>query len=541
MALTAFLRYKQLIFLSLGISMLAACKEDIGGSSWDVDVLAPIVNTRLTMADLLTDSLVEADANGALRLKFETDLIGLEIDSIVQIPDTTVVTPISFDLPITNLPPGSEFVPFIGYTRYDLGGIELKKVRLKKGTLKVKLRSVLPTPVDFFYEMPLAFLWGNPFQFNSRIEAGSQDVPATAQFEFDLTGYEFDLRSSSFQSFNTLESRYTLKTSVDGQTVSVPAGQTFFFLEYTFENITPEYGIGYFGAQQQQVDEEVEDIDVLRLITEGQLLLDSVTIDLSVVNGVGADALFRLGMLSSVNTRTGNTVNLQHAIVGADLQLTRAIDLNGTAAGVQPSLLNFRLDNSNSNIKSLVQNLPDKLGFAFNFNLNPLGNISSGNDFFYYDRPFEAKLAVNVPLRASFQNLTLVDTLAWDLGENAVVESITEGAFTLVAKNGFPVECSITMTLLDASHNFVAVLVDNAVVASPVLDAQNKVIAPLESRVAIPLTTALAALVPQAQFVRLQVRLNSPAQPQLLDIYAHYGIDVKLIGDLNINFSTSGN
>jgi hypothetical protein len=541
MSLPIIRRYSFLVVILCGIGFSHGCKQDIGGSAWDVDVLTPIISTRLTMADLLDDSIVQADANGALRLKFETDLIGLQIDSIVRIPDTTIITPISFALPITDLPPGSDFIPFIGRTRYDLGGISLKKVRLKRGKLRVKLRSVLPTPVEFFYEMPLAYLWGNHFQFSSTIDAGTDAVPATAEFEFDLTGYEFDLRSSTFQSFNTLESRYTLRTSENGQTVSVPANQAFFFLEYSFFDIVPDYGIGFFGQKNEQVEDEVSDLAVLSQITEGQLLLDSVTIDLSVVNGVGADALFRLGYLKSINTRTNTTLNLQHSIVGNNIQLTRAIDLDGTAAGVQISQQSFRLDKGNSNIKDLLENLPDKLGFAFDFSLNPLGNISSGNDFFFYDKPFEAKLAVNVPLRASIQNLTLVDTLEFNLAENAVVESITKGTFTLVAVNGFPLECNIEMVLLNESFQLLDTLVNNVSVAAPALNAEFKVVQPLESRVSIPLTEATAQRLPQANHVRLLVRFNSPAQPQLLDIYSHYGIDIKLIGDLNINFNSSGN
>jgi hypothetical protein len=131
--------------------------------------------------------------------------------------------------------------------------------------------------------------------------------------------------------------------------------------------------------------------------------------------------------------------------------------------------------------------------------------------------------------------------LEFNLAENAVVESITKGTFTLVAVNGFPLECSIEMVLLNESFQLVDTLVNNVSVAAPALNAEFKVVQPLESRVSIPLGEAIAQRLPQAKHVRLLVRFNSPAQPQLLDIYSHYGIDVKLIGDLNINFNSSGN
>lgn len=524
-----------------GLLATSSCTEDIGGSSWDMDVLAPLVSAKLTMADLLTDSLIEADAEGRLRLRFETDLIGLQIDSIVRIPDTTIIDTISFTIPITDLPPGSDFLPFLGRTRYQLGGVALTNVRLRQGKLKVKLRSVLPTPVEFTYEMPLAHLWGVPFIFTSRIEAGSAGNPAETEFEFDLRHYDLDLRSSSLQSYNTLESRYTLRTAADGITVSIPAGQEFFFLEYSFVDIVPDYGRGYFGQQSEEVDELLDDIDVLSRITDGQLLLDSVTIDLMVINGVGADAMFRLNSLSSINTRTGNTVNLAHPIVQSNQPLSRAVDVNGSAAGVQASTLNFRLDNSNSNVKAVLENLPDKLGFNFKFDINPLGNVSSGNDFFYYDRPFEARMAVNVPLRASIQNLTLVDTVAWNLEGNAAIESINSGMFTLVAKNGFPLEGMAELILLDSNMQRFDTLVAPSVIACPALDSELKVIAPLESRISIPLPARTAERLHMARFVRITVRFDSPFQPQLIDLYSHYAIDLKVIGNLSINFNPSGN
>jgi hypothetical protein len=97
------------------------------------------------------------------------------------------------------------------------------------------------------------------------------------------------------------------------------------------------------------------------------------------------------------------------------------------------------------------------------------------------------------------------------------------------------------MVLLNESFQFVDTLVNNVSVSAPSLNAEFKVVQPLESRVSIPLSEATAQRLPQAKNVRLLVRFNSPAQPQLLDIYSHYGIDVKLIGDLNINFNSSGN
>ena len=524
----------------LATVLFSGCKMDLANTSWDVDLLAPVLTTRLTMADLLVDTILTADANGALRLKVSTSLIDLPLDSILKIPDTTLTKVIFLPLPLNNVEPGFELpIPLVDQTRFQLGDIALKKVVLRKGKLKLKVKSTLATGIDFRYQIPLASQFGVPFEAAESMPAGSTTDTSFAQFEFDLGGYEVDLRGVDASSFNTLVTSFVIKTSPTGSIVSIPALQPFFFLEYSFVDLLLEYGSGYFGQQSTSVEDENSEIDVLNRITEGQMFLDSVTIALNVSNGVGADARFRLDQLSSINSRQNNTVDLSHEIVSNTLLLTRAIDMNGNAEDVVASERHFVLDNSNSNIKQFIENLPDQLGFTFNFDLNPLGNVSSGNDFFYYDRPFKAIMDIDIPLRTKLTNLTLVDTLDFNLSETGVVESVNSGSFTLVAKNGLPLEATMELILLDENSMELDTLIVPSSIAAPALDADLKVIAPLESRILIPIPNKTTNILPQTRKVHLKVRFNTAEQPNLIEFYGHYGIDVKLIGNFNLNFGPS--
>lgn len=534
-------RFKKIgIACLLATGLFTGCKMDIANTSWDVDVLAPVITTRLTMADLLADSLLTANAEGALRLKISTSLIDLPLDSILKIPDTTLTKVILLPLPLNNIEPGFELpIPLVDQTRFELGDIALKKILLRRGKLKLKVKSTLTTGVDFTYQIPLASQFGVSFEAAESMPAGSVSDTSFAQFEFDLAGYEVDLRGVDASSFNTLVTSFVIKTSVTGSTVSIPAFQPFFFLEYSFVDLQADYGSGYFGQQSTSVDDENSEIDVLNRITEGQMFLDSVTIALNVSNGVGADARFRLDELSSINSRQNNTVNLSHEIVGNTLLLTRALDVNGNAEDVIASERHFVLNNGNSNIRQFIENLPDQLGYTFSFDLNPLGNVSSGNDFFYYDRPFEAVMDIDIPLRTTLTNLTLVDTLDFNLSETGVVESVNSGSFTLVAKNGLPLEATIELLLLDENALTMDTLVVPSTVAAPALDGNLKVIAPLESRILIPIPNKTSNILPQVRMVRLKVRFNTAEQPNLVEFYSHYGIDIKLIGNFNLNFGPS--
>ena len=42
---------------------LSGCQKDPRGPQWDVDVVAPLVHTTFTIADLVADSLLSTDAD----------------------------------------------------------------------------------------------------------------------------------------------------------------------------------------------------------------------------------------------------------------------------------------------------------------------------------------------------------------------------------------------------------------------------------------------------------------------------------------------
>ena len=491
------------------------------------------------MADLVTDSLVTASSNGALRLKVETPLVDLPLDSVLKIPDTTISKKFEAIGNFNDLPPGFILPSVTEETQYDLDGLALRNIKVRQGTLVLKVKSVVETAVEFEYFIPLATKFGNSFYSSGRVEAGSSSDTAVAEYRFDLKDYSLNLRGISGNGFNTLATSFVIKTAEDGDTVSIPGGSTFLILEYGFESLIPDYGSGFFGQQTSITENETSELDVLNRITSGQMFLDSVTIGLNITNPVGADAKFRLGSLSSINTRTTTTINLNHEIVESDVLLTRAQDLTGNAADVLPSMVNFEINNGNSNIIDFIQNLPNQLGFSFGFELNPLGNVSGGNDFFYYDRPFEALLNIDIPLRATIDELTLVDTIEWSLSESQIVESVNSGTFTIIAINGLPLSAEIGLTMLDESMSEIGTLIMPSTVSAPALDADRKVQNPLETRISIPVSEELADVLPETKMIRIMARFNTSDKPGMVEFFDSYFIDLKVIGNFNINFAPS--
>lgn len=526
---------RKLGYIALFMCVLAqSCKEDIGNTSWDVDLLAPVITTSLNLGDLLNDTILTSDANGKLRLFLERDLLDLSFDSILKIPDTTIINSLSLPFGLNDIPPGTTIPPVAEITDYDLDDKSIKTAKIRGGKLTVKFTNLIDTKVRFDYTVESATLNGNTLDVSEWVESGGSS--STTEVEVDLAGYIFDLTGPTGVSFNQLVSNYSVTTDPEGSTITIAANAPIFDLDYTFSEITLDYGLGYFGQEDVTTENDTTTLQGMQNIIDGSLFLDSAKVDLTVVNGVGMDGIFQLNELNGMNTRTGNNVVLSHAIIGDAIMMARAQDLDGTPEGIEAVTLEFQLNNDNSNVKAFIENLPDQLDFSFDMSLNPLGNVSAGNDFFYYDSPFKAIIKVDIPMKVRADNIVLQDTLAWDLGQGNTVESINYGSLTMIVNNGFPLIGEPQLIMLDSNFTLLDTLLFPAQVLAPPLNSEGRVDESVESRIIIDLPESKMDLMPETRHVIVRMGFSTVSQPDLVGFYEDYSLDIKLVGNFNFTF-----
>lgn len=78
---------KKLLLITLTTLLAVACIKD-KKTSWNTDVLAPLVKSNLTISDLLNTTDVVENPDSTLKLVYSTELYTITADSIVQFPDT---------------------------------------------------------------------------------------------------------------------------------------------------------------------------------------------------------------------------------------------------------------------------------------------------------------------------------------------------------------------------------------------------------------------------------------------------------------------
>lgn len=509
---------------------LYACRKEMERPSWDTEVLAPLVNASLSIDNILPDSILQSNADSSMKIVYEGDIYKISMDTLFNIQDTTIHN--SFNIPISyQFGPGDEVISNnISETTYDLGGPQLRTVIVKRGFVNFKVNSLIHEKVDFIYKIPCATIGGVPFTVNVTVPAAVGSTPGVYNQTFDLAGYTIDLTGVAHNRVNTIYTSLTAGVNPGGDSVLVNPSDVL-TIDNTFSDMFPHYAKGYFGTNTINVGPDQTPFSMFSRITDGTLQLEDVDFKLKLENPIGLDARVYINNLTSMNTRTGNSISLVNAIVGSPININRAAE-SGTT--VYPTYANFPLTTSNSNIKPMIENLPDHFGYALQIITNPMGNVSGSNDFIYSDQLLKAKMSMEIPLSLIATNLTLVDTFDIHLGSTGGTQNLHSGTITLLANNGFPFDASIQIYMLDENNNISDSLYTYAnTIDQAMVNSSLRVVGKKATKLVAQVSESRMNLLYNAKKIKLKVKFNTASQSQYVKIYSDYSIDIKLIGDVN--------
>jgi len=163
----------------------------------------------------------------------------------------------------------------------------------------------------------------------------------------------------------------------------------------------------------------------------------------------------------------------------------------------------------------------------FELVLNPNQNNSEG--FLYTDYGLKSNLEIGIPLSINASDIVIKDTLEVSLNS---IEELNEGTFTLLAKNKFPIDAEVIITLLDANGSTLEILTSDQIVQASEIDINGKSIAAKISELSYPFEYINQSL-DATEKIAFEVRLNTRADEQFVTLYSDYYIDLKLIANFN--------
>ena len=527
-------KLKNITLALLCLWLLSFCKR--ASTTWDDDLVAPLATGNLSLGNLFPDTVIKANTDSTLKIEFTSNLINYGLDSLLKIPDTTIVIKDTNGIAPIHLPGGPStntiFSTAPADNNYNFpSGIQLKKVIVRKGYVDIKLYNTYRQPLLYEYQLPSATKNGIPLDTTFYITgATSGSVPGTTTCSINLSGYTIDFTGSSHHSYNTITQGGNLSTATNALSDTIYSGQGL-RAYFTFHNLVPQYALGYFGSQSISAGPDTTAFTGFSAIKKGVLNLNSANVTLTVKNQFGVQMSALLSNILSINTNMPSIVPLTATPLNSAINMASASN-TGSSATTITKIIN--LNNGNSNVKYFIGNLPNKLAYKLTAQINPNGNLSGSNDFGYYGTSFSASLYMDVPLFFSASNLMLADTVSLNLSTISELKNINKGNLILTATNSYPFSINLSAILLNEYKQPLDVLFSTpSLIEAPPLDANNKVISPLKSKLYVPLTPQKISNLQKAKYVSYTATFNTANQPNQIKFYSNYTLGLLLTADLN--------
>ena len=533
--------YRPPVAFFLSATLLSVgCQKEADKPEWDVDVALPLIRTTLTIGDLIGDTLIGTDGQGNVSIVYSTRLFELRLDTLLSSPDT------SFHYSYPDSVLGSGSLPFnAGFPyqaldeliRFDLDEFELRELRVRSGELGLSLTNRLATVLLTTFSLPGTALNGIPLTATPTLPPGSLSSPATIFQTIPLDGYSFDLRGPQFDNVNTL----AMTLSIEAETDVILTTPESLEVVVNYHDIIPQYARGYFGTRDINMDPDTSELNVFDGMS-GLLDIDEATATLKVRNGVGVDARAEIAYIRSVNRSTGSVVDLDHTITTSPLNLDRALDLGST---FQPATNAYTLNTTNSNIDAFIENLPDAIAFDMDVTIDPLGDVSNGNDFFYHESTLSADLDVDIPLRLIASNLSLSRKTTVELDGTLEHHAFQYGTLHFFATNRFPFSAGIALDIVTADNVVLGTLTPGGTIASGQLGPDGLVTSATATQLDFAVSKEQLDLFypgsaggPLGARLRIGVNFNTADQSQHVQLRSDYTIDI--LATLEGNYIVNG-
>lgn len=493
---------KQLfLILPLMALLTVACKRE--QAVWESDWQVPLLNDTLNLDKLVEDSIVTVNG-GYYELSIDRTIYELKLSDIVDIPDTTIKNDYAIPINGLNVTPGTSFVNNVEEHVIDMGDIELKRIRVKSGGVAISVKSPIETTCLFTVQLPGVTKNGVTLSQDFTVPPGSDNNLSVVNGFVDMAGYELDLRGPGQGSFNIIQSKMTVKSDPNGQTVNVSNLDTLRFV-FEMNDLVIDYARGYFGSQVI-TDTLTENIDALSKISSGIIDLPSSSIELELVNGLKMSAKAKLTELKNTNAQQ-STVNMTHPSLDSWITINSA---TGTENSLQPSTTSLLFDGSNSNIEQYLENHGAENKIGFELQLNPWGNVSGGWDEIFPQSSLKVNLKADMPLAIGLTDVVLLDTFDFSFKQDFTKTHVTSGNIWVKATNAFPLSGVVTLYLLDASGNTITTINGSTTFSSSVYGSVVNGILQKQSFVEFPIAESVLEQLDLVKQLSLKVTMNTP-------------------------------
>ncbi|MDA7743624.1 hypothetical protein N8891_05325 [Flavobacteriales bacterium] len=420
-------------------------------TTWEVDIALPLVDDLLDWTDVIGDSLATVESGSVAVIRFDGVISELDIEALTQLPDTLVAQELTPDFsggPF-QVPPGAvllntqEDIVFQGIDQ------QFKSIVLESGRIEYSVESSTDGYVEMQYDFPSVTVDGESVELYVLLPPSGSGQFQTETGVIDLSGASIDLTGVSGNEINRIASELVIGTPAFIEDTAQVYGSDSILVSMHFKDLLVQQVSGYFGQEMLDFDVEQKVFDSA-VFTGGFLEINPSRAMLSFNNTLAADIRLDLDALQV------DGIGVGHPQLGTPQFISRA---DWSSGEVQPGEWNMDLLESGPAIFELLGYLPEFVTMQGEGLLNPLGDVSGGQDFFDARQPPQLQLDLEWPLKGAIEQFGVSQT--FDFGGLDVPQF--EGDLVLRLTNGFPVSWEFNAEWVNLSSAFVPEYLDGTV------------------------------------------------------------------------------
>jgi len=541
-------KYKYLLLFISGIlviSLLGSCLKGnfklkkMAGSFWEPDVAVPLVNSSMTLKNILKLSSANNNfsiaSDNFVTLVYRGNLFSLRADEAFKIPDQPINT--NYTFPSASLP-GFNAInlqdtfqvnpPFTTTFDFNTGSPDsfIDSFTVKNCLFAINLISTFQQQMFITINIPDAKKNGVPFSQVVEVPpAGTSNI--TRSVNFNLADYRIKLHQNGLP--NKLKMIFGIKLIKTNN--SILPGHNSIAMVMSLSDIAFKNLFGSIGQKWLAPNTDTIPITLFNNgIAGGGISVVNASLDIKFANAFGIPIRATFQKLQGYNPLSLTPIiNFASTLLNNPLPISTPQQLGQLA---NSSLL---LNSSNSNISNVLTKLPRFLIYKLDALSNPPPPFPLMQNFIEDSSRFKVDVDINLPLEGSLKDIVFQDTIMFKFQE---VEELQSLDLKLFFKNGFPIETKVQVYFADTmGYVLDSLLKDDIILASALVGSNGRVTSATEKNTEINY--------PEEKILRLKkVRkiyvkgTTSTFQngSKNVKIYSDYRLDLKIAGRAKLKF-----
>jgi len=412
----------------IALTGLGSCldldKETAVGISDDpYEIALPLVNTKATVGGITEasdiNSNIRIDPTGKVTVLYNGEVINGSSASIF--PPFPGIEPLRMTDTFTN-------VEIFDPARY-----QIRKAIFKDTKIYFRFENNQPQDVDILLTIPELTKNGQAFTKNFKVDFKGSLPAKLITEQISVDGWSLIGKN------NSLTFHYTA-TMEDGQVVRLDVAEMY------FDVIRFAYIEGYLGHHDFVLKGSVIDIGLFDKWKSGSFDFEDPKIAIAVENTFGLPVRSRVNKME-LTTITGKTVVLESPFITTGIDF--AYPPLSEPGAVKTTYFTF--DRTNSNIREVFNEKTKSITYDISALVNA-DRDTTIKGFITDNSRFSIKVAVEVPLLGSVNQVVVADTLDIDLND---FEEVEEAEFKAITTNDFPADMIIQADFLDENKQLI--------------------------------------------------------------------------------------